>query len=200
MTRVHPDERINLSHSMILSTAVLLILARFARNELETAPGTWHGNERYEHSDQSNLVRRLATQTLLWLAITGALLAAPLLVRPFQRRAENRPRHLELQRPRQRRVNSRIEGGHALHLYDARRHALSLYGDDHESRSSTSAIKTAAPSFGPCSDRRWRYRTKPFPGSYGGLTAGISIGVGGNANALVGGFGKSIFPSRPTER
>ena len=31
-------------------------------------------------------------------------------------------------------------------------------------------------------------------GTYGGLTAGVSLGVGGNANALVGGFGRSIFP------
>jgi hypothetical protein len=30
-------------------------------------------------------------------------------------------------------------------------------------------------------------------GTYGGLTAGLSLGIGGNANALVGGFGKSIF-------
>jgi hypothetical protein len=30
-------------------------------------------------------------------------------------------------------------------------------------------------------------------GNYGGLTAGMSLGIGGNANALVGGFGQSIF-------
>ncbi|MBA2124787.1 DUF992 domain-containing protein [Hyphomicrobium methylovorum] len=30
-------------------------------------------------------------------------------------------------------------------------------------------------------------------GNYGGLTAGMSIGYGGSANALVGGFSKSIF-------
>jgi len=30
-------------------------------------------------------------------------------------------------------------------------------------------------------------------GTYGGLTAGMSVGIGGNANALVGGFGQSIF-------
>jgi Protein of unknown function (DUF992) len=42
--------------------------------------------------------------------------------------------------------------------------------------------------FAPSSD----FKAKALQGEYGGVTAGASVGVGGNANVLVGGLDKSI--------
>jgi hypothetical protein len=42
--------------------------------------------------------------------------------------------------------------------------------------------------FAPSSD----FKAKALQGEYGGVTAGAAVGVGGNANVLVGGLDKSI--------
>jgi hypothetical protein len=145
------------------------------------------------NSDQSNLVRRLATQTLLWLAITGALLAAPLLS-SVPSNAAPKIALGTLSCKGRGNVGLILGSKEVMHcifttlggMHYPYMATITKVGLDIGYKNSSTFLWTV---LGPTIE----IPDEALSGSYGGLTAGISIGVGGNANALVGGFGKSIF-------